>query len=317
MFATTNLYRVLLPSIGCFLLFSSFLLLQSSEWTSYCSAYQFPKPILSASSWHIYYTILWEVCQVFFQTFFKNLWGGGFEPPQAVYTATLSDTISHNREALINWLGLFTTGSASLSYLTEALVHIYIPQPRGDLAVRCLYRGGLTHSRGCCPFFRVAFPHLCVLIIAHLLGFVKGFSTFSRNFFFERPYARATLTMASIRLRRPSPLDILIIAHLVPFVKRFFGLNAILFQFKCPLPFGKSERNYLFRFDAPLSSWHTYYSTSCTICQGVFEKNRNFFSKAIPYPLWVRLRHTESSVLYPNGAGLKSVQCLTLLTLLL
>ena len=49
-----------------------------------------------------------------------------------------------------------------------------------------------------------------------------------------------------------------------------------------------------------------------------FLKNiRNYFSKAIPYPLWVRLRHTESSVLYPNGAGLKSVQCLTLLTLLL
>ena len=119
-------------------------------------------------------------------------------------------------------LGLFTTGSASLSYLTEALVHIYIPQPRGDLAVRCLCREGLTHSRGCCPFFRVAFPRLCVLIIAHFVKFVKGFSTFSRNFFFERPYARATLTMASIRLRRPSPLDILIIAHSVLFVKRFF-----------------------------------------------------------------------------------------------
>ena len=84
-------------------------------------------------------------------------------------------------------LGLFTTGSASLSYLTEALVHIYIPQPRGDLAVRCLCREGLTHSRGCCPFFRVAFPHLCVLIIAHFVEFVKRFfKLFSRNFLEEK-----------------------------------------------------------------------------------------------------------------------------------
>ena len=80
-------------------------------------------------------------------------------------------------------LGLFTTGSASLSYLTEALVHIYIPQPRGDLAVRCLCREGLTHSRGCCPFFRVAFPHLCVLIIAHFVEFVKGFLKKIATFF--------------------------------------------------------------------------------------------------------------------------------------
>ena len=80
-------------------------------------------------------------------------------------------------------LGLFTTGSASLSYLTEALVHIYIPQPRGDLAVRCLCRGGLTHSRGCCPFFRVAFPHLYVLIISQFQGFVKGFDKKSFVFF--------------------------------------------------------------------------------------------------------------------------------------
>ena len=80
-------------------------------------------------------------------------------------------------------LGLFTTGSASLSYLTEALVHIYIPQPRGDLAVRCLCREGLTHSRGCCPFFRVAFPHLCVLIIAHFVEFVKRFLKKFATFF--------------------------------------------------------------------------------------------------------------------------------------
>ena len=45
--------------------------LKSSEWTSYCSAYQFLKPILSASSWHTYYSTLWEVCQEFFETFFQ------------------------------------------------------------------------------------------------------------------------------------------------------------------------------------------------------------------------------------------------------
>ena len=105
----------------------------------------------------------------------------GFRTPSG--SAYLSVTISHNREALINWLGLFTTGSASLSYLTEALVHIYIPQPRGDLAVRCFWREGLTHSRGCCPFFRVAFPHLCVLIIAHCERFVKSFLKLFSSFF--------------------------------------------------------------------------------------------------------------------------------------
>ena len=186
-------------------------------------------------------------------------------------------------------LGLFTTGSASLSYLTEALVHIYIPQPRGDLAVRCLYRGGLTHSRGCCPFFRVAFPHLCVLIIAHLLGFVKGFSTFSRNFFFERPYARATLTMASIRLRRPSPLDILIIAHLVPFVKRFLKKIATFFQRLFPIHYGcgcdtPSLRSCIptgldSNLSSALPSWHSYYSTLGAICQEFFEKTLNFFCR--------------------------------------
>lgn len=65
----------------------------------------------------------------------------------------------------------------------RGLVHIYIPQPRGDLAVRCLWREGLTHSRGCCPFFRVAFPHLCVLIIAHFVEFVKGFLKKIATFF--------------------------------------------------------------------------------------------------------------------------------------
>jgi hypothetical protein len=71
---------------------------------------------------------------------------------------------------------------------------------------------------------------LDIFIIAHFVPFVKGFSTFSRNFFFERPYARATLTMASIRLRRPSPLDILIIAHSVPFVKGFFEIFSKIFS---------------------------------------------------------------------------------------
>ena len=49
-FATTNLYRVLLPSIGCFLLYSSFLPFATERMTEVLFAYQFPKPILSASS---------------------------------------------------------------------------------------------------------------------------------------------------------------------------------------------------------------------------------------------------------------------------
>lgn len=61
-------------------------------------------------------------------------------------------------------LGLFATGRASLSYLTEALVHIYIPQPRGDLAVESLCRESLTSLSWASLFFRVALP-LSVLLL--------------------------------------------------------------------------------------------------------------------------------------------------------
>jgi hypothetical protein len=37
--------------------------------------------------------------------------------------------------------GLFATGRVSLTYLTETMVHIYIPQPRGDLAVEVIGLG--------------------------------------------------------------------------------------------------------------------------------------------------------------------------------
>ena len=53
------------------------------------------------------------------------------------------------------------------------------------------------------------------------------------------------------------------------------------------------------------------------VVKRVLKKIATFFQSAIPYSLWVRLRHTEFSVLYPNGAGLKSVQCLTLLTFII
>ena len=62
----------------------------------------------------------------------------------------------------------------------------------------------------------------CTLIVSQLGRFVKGFPTFSQNFFFESTYARATLAVASIRLRLPSPLDTLIVSHIGRFVKGFF-----------------------------------------------------------------------------------------------
>ena len=68
-FATSHLYKVLVPSIGCFLLSSSFLPFKIKRMNELLFAYQFPKPILFASFWHYYYSILCAVCQEVFQKF--------------------------------------------------------------------------------------------------------------------------------------------------------------------------------------------------------------------------------------------------------
>ena len=124
-------------------------------------------------------------------------------------------------------LGLFTTGSASLSYLTEALVHIYIPQPRGDLAVRCLCRKGLTCSRG--HPLRSAFPHLCVLIIAHFVKFVKRFLKKIRNFF-----SVAFATTHLYRVLLPSVGCFLIYSSFLPFATE--RMTEVLFAYQLPEP---------------------------------------------------------------------------------
>ena len=135
-------------------------------------------------------------------------------------------------DCTLTLLGLFTTGSASLSYLTEALVHIYIPQPRGDLAVRCLCREGLTRSRGRSLSFGL--PSLIsVYLLQHtLLSLSRGFLKFFQKFFkccncdwsvTVHPRIDNTMVIGSHRpwITRPCPLDILIIAHPIPKVKGF------------------------------------------------------------------------------------------------
>ena len=59
----------------------------------------------------------------------------------------------------------------------------------------------------------------------------QGVSYIFSEFFFESTYARATLTLASIRPRLPSPLGIFIIPHRVGFVKGFF--KKLLKKFVC------------------------------------------------------------------------------------
>ena len=68
-FATSHLYKVLVPSIGCFLLSSSFLPFKIKRMNELLFAYQFPKPILFASFWHTYYSTLCAICQEVFQKF--------------------------------------------------------------------------------------------------------------------------------------------------------------------------------------------------------------------------------------------------------
>ena len=96
--------------------------------------------------------------------------------------------------------------------------------PLGLPCPRLLYPYCITTWEICQEVFEISFKGLFLLgapltpgvlwtpldfsyIVPHIGRFVKGFLTFSQNFFFKSTYARATLAMASIRLRLPSPLD--------------------------------------------------------------------------------------------------------------
>ena len=64
------------------------------------------------------------------------------------------------------------------------------------------------------PFFRVASPHLCVFIIAHLVRFVKGFfEIFSKNLFTRG---------GRYHFHQQSPLTIFIISQTFRLVNTFF-----------------------------------------------------------------------------------------------
>ena len=65
---------------------------------------------------------------------------------------------------------------------------------------------GLTRSRGH-PFSRSPCPPLLYPYCITTWAVCQGVSYIFSEFFFESTYARATLAMASIRLRLPSPLD--------------------------------------------------------------------------------------------------------------
>ena len=82
-----------------------------------------------------YYSTLLTICQEVFQTFFEKVFG-------------------------------FVIGIISHCFSLGALVHIYIPQTDTPCGEMSLAERSYLLSWAF-PFFRVAFPHLCVLIIAH------------------------------------------------------------------------------------------------------------------------------------------------------
>ena len=69
--------------------------------SQFCHSFSMSERSFPSHLTYLLYHTLNDLSRVF-SNFFKKFMRWGFEPPQAVYTATLADTISHNREALIN-----------------------------------------------------------------------------------------------------------------------------------------------------------------------------------------------------------------------
>ena len=86
-----------------------------------------------------------------------------------------------NRQTASAYLIGFVIGIIPHCFSLGALVHICIPQtdtPCGEMSL-----SGWSYSLSWAFPLRVAFPHLCVLIIAHFWLFVKRFLKKMRNFF--------------------------------------------------------------------------------------------------------------------------------------
>jgi hypothetical protein len=61
---------------------------------------------------------------------------------------------------------------------------------------------------------------------------------------------------------------------------------------------------------APLPLTPLLYHTLRDLSRGLLKKIATFFQRAVPYTVWAWLRHTDFSVLYPNGTGLNSSSAL-------
>ena len=87
----------------------------------------------------------------------------------------------------------------------------------------------------------------------------------------------------------------LIVSQLGRFVKRFLKfLSKDFFYSVRPSP--------LVSCGLLLTSL-TLYHTSGGLSRGLLKKIATFFQRAVSYTVWAWLRHTDFSVLYPNGAG--------------
>ena len=82
-----------------------------------------------------------------------------------------------NRQTASAYLIGFVIGIIPHCFSLGALVHICIPQTDTPCGEMSLAERSYSLSWAF-PFFWGAFPHLCVLIIAHFVEFVKRFFTF-------------------------------------------------------------------------------------------------------------------------------------------
>ena len=104
------------------------------------------------------------------------------------------------------------------------------------------------------------------------------------------------LTAFPKSLTAPIPLDFsYIVSHFKGFVKRFLKfLSKDFFYSVRPSPLASCGL---------LLTSLTLYHILSGLSRGLLKKIATFFQRAVSYTVWAWLRHTDFSVLYPNGAG--------------
>ena len=99
----------------------------------------------------------------------------------------------------------------------------------------------------------------------------------------------------------------LIVSYFKEFVKGFFKIflkkfvSRMVGSTQLPRTVRPPEGSQLLGESLPLTS--LLYHNSGNLSRGLLKKIATFFQRAVSYTVWAWLRHTDFSVLYPNGAG--------------